>query len=420
MAPVETYNPKTSKVENKQQKAMTRHEILGQLNGLQGMMTELIQATPEADCYRAFHDDLPPIAWLLGRAVYVETYWLREVLQEDNDLTKRVEHLFASGVHVNKDLIKQLPPQEHLLNWALELQENNLILLANPGQLKSHPLLDNEHIPLRILQEYALRYEQLIAQLNQRAIGETVNPYQVVKELKAAKPSNDFVEMHGGHYRIGAKKNPQAMDNELPPQIVELSSYRIHENPVSNAEWLAFMQADGYTNKNFWTEQGWEWLQQSNVSNPAYWKQDIMKRWFTVGLNGSSDLVAEDALSGISQHEATAYANWVSGLGGKLSGAVVQHEYQWESCTRTNNIKRNQQVREWCSNEFHPYTGYIQPQNKEAQSDFSGDQQVIRSTSMHSSRVLERASYRYAADSGQRSMFSGTRLVFPPTDMPWH
>ncbi len=402
---------------------MKRHEILGQLNGLQGMMVELIQSTPEKDCYTSFHSDIPPLAWLLGRAVYTEIYWLREILQGDNDLSKRVEHLFAKGVKVNQKLIKQLPPQEHLLNWALELQENNLILLANPGQLPDHPLLKNEHIPLRILQEYALRYEQLIAQLNQRAMQQMV-PYQVIKELKPSAPSREFVEMHGGHYRIGAKKNPQAMDNELPAQVVELSSYRIHKNPVSNAEWLAFMQADGYANQALWSDEGWQWLQQTRVTHPAYWKQDIMRRWFTIGLNGSSDLIPEDAVCGISQYEANAYANWVSAQATEedkeLMGAVVQHEYQWESCTRTNNIRRNQQVREWCSNEFHPYTGYIQPQNREAQSDFAGDKQVIRGSSMHSSRVLQRASYRYAADASMRSLFTGTRLVFPPSDMPWH
>ena len=403
---------------------MKRHEILGQLNGLQGMMIELVQSIPEDDCYRFFHSDIPPLAWLLGRAVYIETYWLREVLQEDNDLTKRVKHLFSNEVIVDESLVKQLPPQEHLLNWALEIQENNLILLANPDQLPKHPLLDNEHIPLRILQEYALRYEQVISQLNQKAIMEKLNPYQVVKELKPASPATEFVEMHGGHYRIGAKKNPLAMDNELPAQVVELSSYRIHKNPVSNAEWLAFMKAEGYSNKAFWSDAGWQWLEQNEITHPAFWKQDIMRRWFTVGLNGSSDLIADDAVCGISQYEAKAYANWVSEQASEdekaLVGAVVQHEYQWESCTRTNNIQRNQQVREWCSNEFHPYTGYIQPQNKEAQSDFSGEKQIIRGTSMHSSRVLERASYRYAADASQRSMFTGTRLVFPPSDMPWH
>ncbi len=180
------------------------------------------------------------------------------------------------------------------------------------------------------------------------------------------------------------------------------------------------MQAGGYENKDLWTEEGWNWLQDANVSHPAYWKRDIQRRWYSVALNGPSDIIPDDAVTGISQHEAKAYANWVSELGGEYMGAVVQHEYQWESCTRTNNIERNQQVREWCSNEFHPYTGYIQPQNKEAQSDFEGEQQVIRGSSMHSSRVLQRASYRFAADAGQRSMFSGTRLVFPPSDMPWH
>jgi iron(II)-dependent oxidoreductase len=403
------------------QKVMTRHEILGQLSGLQGMVVELMQSTPEEDCYRAFHADIPPMAWLLGRCVYLESYWLREVLLEDNDKTRRVAHLFSSEVkNIDDDLIKQLPPKEHLLNWALELQEDNLILLANPNKIPQHPLLDNEHIPLRILQEYALRYEQMIAQLNQRSMEEKLTPFQVKKALQAVTPSTEFVEMHAGHYRIGAKTNPEALDNELPTQVVDLSSYRIQKHPVSNAEWLGFMQAGGYHNQEFWNEAGWQWLQQVGVESPIYWKRDIQRRWFSVALNGASDIIPHDAVSGISQHESIAYANWVSAHGDLHMGAVVQHEYQWESCIRTNTISRNQQVREWCSNEFHPYTGYIQPQNKEAQSNFEGELFVIKGSSMHSSRVFLRASYRYAAEAGHRSLFTGTRLVFPPSDMPWH
>ena len=50
--------------------------------------------------------------------------------------------------------------------------------------------------------------------------------------LKPHQPNGLAKEMPQGHYRIGARDLPAAYDNELPPQAVELSSFRIGVNPV--------------------------------------------------------------------------------------------------------------------------------------------------------------------------------------------
>ena len=54
---------------------MQSHQRLGQLSGLHQMTIQLMMSVPEEDCYRRFHPALPPLAWLLGRCVYLETYW---------------------------------------------------------------------------------------------------------------------------------------------------------------------------------------------------------------------------------------------------------------------------------------------------------------------------------------------------------
>ena len=132
---------------------MSRHELLGHLSGLHQMMSHLLEATDEADCTKRFEPSLPPIAWLFGRAVYLESYWLREVVLGDADLTARVRHLFACSVEPDEAIIQQLPPKEHLLNWALELQEQNLTLLANPKQLPEHELMAEDKLLYRLVIE---------------------------------------------------------------------------------------------------------------------------------------------------------------------------------------------------------------------------------------------------------------------------
>lgn len=400
---------------------MKTHELLGQLSGLHQMMVHLIESLPEADCYRQFSPSVPPLAWLLGRSVYQESYWLREVVQQDDNITARVRPLFAVGVTVNEALLAQLPPLDHLLNWALELQDENLTRLANPDRLPAHELMEGDALLLHIVQEHARLYELMLVQMTERRLQEQ-GGYQVSQRLTSLPPSEAHADLHQGHYRIGAKNSPAARDNELPTQIVELSAFRIDTAPVSCGAWLGFIEAGGYKTSTFWSSEGWRWLQRDGGHrHPHAWRQDLLKQWYAIGLNGPYDLMAEDAVSGLSHHEALAYANWVATLGGPLAGAVVQHEYQWEVATRTGEITRPGQVWEWCANPFHSYSGYQPPQREEAATrTFDSGHYSLRGASLHTQRVLRRSSYRHQAHPEQRELFCGTRLVFPPSKMPWH
>lgn len=398
---------------------MKPHELLGQLSVLHQMTDHLLTSVPEADCYRRFHPAIPPLAWLLGRSTYLETYWLREVVQRDADLTARVRPLFGAGIAADDALMQQLPPREHLLNWALELQDQNLTLLANPRLLPPHPLVEAQRLLPLIVQQEALLCEQMLAQLAERQRHEAM-PYSVAAPLRAQPPSEDHADVHQGHYRIGAKEDPAALDNELPTQIVELHAFRIDRHPVSNGAYLGFIQAGGYDHRDLWSDTGWQWREQHQATQPHHWRRDILGNWYGIGLNGPFDLIGDDAVSGISLYEAEAYAAWVGSLGGRLAGAVVQHEYQWEVAARSQAISDFGRVWEWCANPFHRYTGYVAPDDPEAGSGGFDTDHTLRGGCLHSQRIQRRSSYRHHLAPDLRYHFSGTRLVFPPSQMPWH
>ncbi len=394
--------------------------MLGQLSQLHQMLTHLLESVPEPDAYRTFAPDVPPLAWLLGRAVYVETWWLREALAGDDDLTARVRHLFAGELTLEPALWQQLPPREHLLNWAAQAHDENLMRLANPGMLPPHAELSEPVLLFHILQEYARLYELTLAQLNARRLQEPEGqPYRPAVPLTLLPPSTEHVDVHRGHYRIGAKTEP-ALDNELPPQVVELDAFRIDRTPVTNGAWLGFIEAGGYQERSYWDDDGWAWLTTAAPS-PQHWRQDEAGAWYGLGVNGPFDLAPADPISGISHFEAQAYACWVASLGGPLAGAVVQHEYQWEVATRSRAITEFGRVWEWCANPFHPYTGYEAPAYAEAATrSFGAGHYALRGGSLHTQAPIRRPSFRQHAVPEQRALFSGVRLVFPASEMPWH
>ncbi|MES9964587.1 MAG: SUMF1/EgtB/PvdO family nonheme iron enzyme [Candidatus Sedimenticola sp. 20ELBAFRAG] len=391
---------------------MSTHNLLGRLSGIHRMMTELLENTQEQDCYRTFHPSLAPLAWYFGRAIYLETYWLREVVQGDDDMTSRVREIFARGALPPREQWQRLPPKDHLLNWALELQDENLMRLANPTLLPDHPMCEDNRLIYRILQEHALSYENILMVLTERRLlGE--EPYQVKAPFMAAAPEVNTGGLSQGHYRIGAKNDMAAFDNELPTQMVELSNYRIDKQPASNANFLRFMEAGGYTDDQLWTEAGRAW-RRNNSQHPHHWRQDHQGNWYSVTINGPFDLISADPVMGISQHEATAYANWVATLGGDFDGAVLQHEYQWETAKRFDVIEGDGRVWEWCSNSFHPYDEYQPSEYSEGRtSDFDQDLLSLRGACLHTQPALRRISYRNRADAGANWLFAGVRLVYP-------
>lgn len=397
---------------------MHTHQQLGQLNGLQQMARHLLQSIPEDDCYRCFEATLPPLAWLYGRMVWLETYWIREVASQDDNMTARLRHLFQINITADEGLIRQLPPRDHLLAWAGELQDENLLRLANPTLLAGHPLVSSGALLPRLLQQGGMLLEQMLAQLAGRQLS-LEHAYRVSKPLLACEPSQDHADVHKGHYRVGARDDVAALDNELPPNVVELHAFRIDRHPVSNGAWLNFIEADGYQRPEWWSEAGWQWRQQQ-PPHPLHWRQDEDGQWYGIGLNGPFDLLGEDAVLGIAWYEAEAYTNWVASLGGVWSGAVLQHEYQWEVAARSQAIRDYGRVWEWCANPFHRYTGYLEPADPEASTqDFDAGHFCLRGGSLHTQQAARRQSFRHHGAPEQRHLFCGTRLVFPASTMPW-
>ncbi|MCW8908046.1 MAG: formylglycine-generating enzyme family protein [Sedimenticola sp.] len=393
---------------------MNQPHPLGQLNALQRLMTQLIEPFSDTECRTPYHPAHPPLLWYYGRAAYTETLLLRGEVEGETDLTDRVRHLFEPAGTVTPQQWDQLPPKEHLLNWALELQEENLMRLANPGRLPDHPLLQGQRLVHLINQSRALVYEAMLQVLVGRRL-HLEEPFRCSQPLTASQPQPRHLAVSQGHYRVGALDDPAARDNELPPQVIQLSNFRIDPAPVSNSDYLAFIQAGGYREPSLWSSESRDWLQDRD-GHPHHWRQDDRGDWYGVSLNGPADLVPDEPVMGLSLHEAQAYANWVAAQGGSLAGAVLQHEYQWEVARRSQILEQYGRVWEWCSNRFEAYSEY-RPENLPecGSGQFEAGHQSLRGGGcLHSQPAVRRLSFRHHASPDIPQPFAGTRLVFPP------
>lgn len=70
-----------------------------------------------------------------------------------------------------------------------------------------------------------------------------------------------WLEVDEGLYSIGYQGDGFCFDNELSPHQVYLQDFTISQSLVTNGEYLAFMQAGGYQDFNYWLDEGWSWVQ---------------------------------------------------------------------------------------------------------------------------------------------------------------
>lgn len=398
---------------------MIQAQALGALAGIHELLLQLLETLPARDCRRRFDAELPSAAWLLGRTVYLELHLLRGTVMGDDDLASRVRPLFADPDTPPAAVDEQLPPQDHLLNWAGEVFDQHLTWLANPGFLPPHALLADSWLVWHLAQRHALTYERLLALLTARSAQRERGGYQVGSVLEARLPRDDSRRIEQGHYRIGARDGA-VMANERPVQVVELHAFRIGHRPVSNSEYLAFMEDAGYRDTGWWDEAGRAWLDAAGAEAPWHWRRDPAGHWFGVGINGPTDLQPDDLVAGLSAHEARAFAAWASARGQGLAGAVPQHEYQWEVAARLGEIAYQGRSWEWCANAFHPYTDYQAPADPSLEPCPANDAAVtLRGGCLHTQPSLRRTTFRHCALPGQRALFAGTRLVLPPGKAAW-
>jgi len=385
-------------------------QSLGALANLHELLDQLVQDLPPAEANRRFHPELPSMGWLLGRSVYLELHWLREKIAGDDDLARRVRHIFAETERPTPEQEALLPPRDHLLNWAMEVQDTHLSLLANPGGLPDHPWLRNGWIVDYLVQVHGRLYEQMLSVRHARAVSRG-GTFRVDHPLEAAMPAADTLEIPQGHYRVGAREGV-VFDNEQPMQMVEMRNFRIQRRPVDNAAWLAFMEAGGYRERDHWSEAGWQW--KGDRLHPWHWRRDDQGHWYAIGLNGPMPLFGDQPASGVSWYEAEAFANWLAATDEAFRGAILPHEYHWEAAARIGGLEEVGRVWEWCGNAPEPYEDYEKPVNPEMASRFDEESRVLRGGCLHTQPRLRRPSLRHWGPPGAGYLFSGVRLVLPP------
>ena len=295
--------------------------------------------------------------------------------------------------------------------------------------------------------------------LNKKKIGFT-NKSSIIEDLNI-----EMIDIEGGDFLQGSmdvnmENNYFKFDNEKPLFNQTVNSFSISKYPITEGQYLTFIENGGYKKRENWTFEGWNWIKEYDINSPLGWEcyeiidsensnfqfQFIVKkrRWFKrhwgskILLSGKSKL----PIVNISWYEAQAFCKWAN--------FRLPYEKEWEYLATNKgqsnypwgnenpNISHSNidylnggvlpvdyydeidkypvkqligNVWEWCEEVIYPYDGFtIDPVYREMSYPFFGQKRICRGGSWACSNYLITKSYRNAQPPDCRIQWIGFRV----------
>ncbi len=269
-----------------------------------------------------------PQRGLLSRPTVEQVYEYRRYIDG------RVRRLIESA---DDDLLRKLI-QRITIGLHHEQQHQELMLTDIKHVFSTNPLLPTyAHDP-------GLRCAQPSASEHSTSAHHTPKPRAARNEAPdpAERPAPPrWTSYPGGVHEIGSDGDGFHFDHEGPRHRVLLEPFALADRPVTNAEFLAFVDDGGYERHELWLSMGWATVKEQGWRMPFYWYRDA-ERWMQFTLNGPRPLAMDEPVCHLSYFEADAFARW--------TGARLPTEAEWEVAAASQPVLGNLAD----SGRFHP------------------------------------------------------------------
>ncbi len=293
----------------------------------------MVQSCPEAS----------PLKWHLAHTSwFFETFVLREFLAGYRSFHPEFHWLFNSYYNALGDMPEKKlrasfsrPPLEQILAYRAFVDEAI-------GRLLAEPLEDEAARRISLGLEHEQQHLELAAtDIKHALFTNPLHPAYATEgtpasEWNAIAPPLTWVPFRPGLTSMGVTPDPDALDgfafdNETPRHPVFVAPFALGSRLVTCAEYLRFVEDDGYRKPQLWLSEGWTAIRENGWDAPLYWRRTEQTRsgWEIFTMRGFEPLerLSETPVCHLSFFEADAFARW--------SGCRLPTEAEWEAAANS-------------------------------------------------------------------------------------
>lgn len=425
---------------------LTATRVVEELQEARRRTLALVASVSDADLERVHSPLMSPLVWDLAHIAAYEDLWLvhrygeRPLLRDDLAATYDA---FETPRAVRGDLPLLGPAQARA--YLDEVRSRTLEVIdergVDDGSLHEMVLRHEHQHDETMLQTLMLARLDGYALAGRRAMPESVRP---------APTGLEMIEIAAGECTIGATPDGFAYDNERPRHRTDVRGYLMGQTPVTNGSYLAFVEGGGYERREWWSEEGWAWKQQCDITRPGAWTADLEAEW---RLGALEPLQLDRPVVHVSWFEADAFA--------RAHDARLPTEVEWEKAATWDEITDPAHPRarrypwgnrrpvagrhanldhrgcgtapagaypdgsspygclgmigdvwEWTSSRFDGYPGFIaHPYREYSEVFFGSEYRVLRGGSWATRTRVATATFRNWDYPQRRQIFSGLRIA---------
>jgi gamma-glutamyl hercynylcysteine S-oxide synthase len=372
----------------------------------------LFRDVNEEDFRRQLHPDFSPLGWHLGHIGVAESFWILQQCKKEPPLSRSYDLFFTPTDNPKPNRVN-LPSRPEILAYLEYVRVRVLSFLDEVDLTADHPLLKDGGIFQMLLQHEA-QHNETILLIRQLLAADKYRQHSAEKKPTApayapafpneSNPQREMALVPAGAFLMGSNDATKTLDNERPSHEVAVATFAIDQLPVSNGDFLRFVEAGGYHTPALWRAEGWQWRIRYEVESPLYWRQLPDKDWLEVRQTGVHPLHRQQPVRSVSCYEADAYARFV--------GKRLPTEAEWERAAVLGVLQGLGSVWEWTSTWFAPYPGFTaHPYEGYSVPYFDDQHRVLRGGSWATRPQIRRITFRNWYHPWVREIFAGVRCA---------
>ncbi|MBU6429962.1 MAG: SUMF1/EgtB/PvdO family nonheme iron enzyme, partial [Cyanobacteria bacterium REEB65] len=208
------------------------------------------------------------IGWQFGHIATFEQAFVLERLKGDRPLNERLKTLFMPATAAPPDRIS-VPERDDLLAYVDLIRQH---VEDYVGAVDRHRDLA---FTLEMLVEHeSMHLEHLLHLaywLDPGLLHPVTGPMALAQAPARAAGPAELIALPGGAVLQGNPDLGGLWDNEQPAYETHVDPFRLCARPVTNGEFLKFVEGGGYHDRRWWSDAGWGAIELTGALHPYYW-----------------------------------------------------------------------------------------------------------------------------------------------------